>query len=270
MQKINWYVGHMAKSVSQIKQQINKVDLVIQVLDARCINISSNQELLTICKNKPIINIALKSDLADLNNKNNYVYYLDINQKSFVSNVQKIIENKLANQIAKFKAKGLVNPHFYCIVLGLPNIGKSSFINAFGKKNKVIVQNCPGVTKTINLIKVNKYCSIYDTPGIVVKNITNLNDGYILGLIGSISKKVLPIDDVVKFAFDFYKKFYFRELQKYFGFKNECNYQEFLDYIINKYKFIGKHNNNDYTKAYDFLFNVFVNNKVCKVDYEKK
>lgn len=270
MQKINWYVGHMAKSVSQIKQQIDKVDLVIQILDARCINISSNQELLTICKNKPIINIALKSDLADLKNKNNDAYYLDTNKKSFVNIVQKIIENKLASQIAKFKAKGLVNPHFYCIVLGLPNVGKSSFINAFAKKNKVIVQNRPGVTKAINLIKVNKYCSIYDTPGIVIKNITKLTDGYILGLIGSINKKVLPIQDVVKFAFDFYTKFYFNELKKYFGFNSELKYQEFLDHIVNKYKFIGKHNGYDYIKAYDFLFNVFVNNKICKVDYEKK
>lgn len=270
MEKINWYVGHMAKSVSQIKQQIDKIDLIIQILDARCINISSNQELLAIFKNKPIINIALKSDLADLKNKNNDVYYLDIKQKNFVNIVQKVIENKLTNQITKLKAKGLINQYFYCIVVGLPNIGKSSFINAFAKKNKVIVQNRPGVTKTINLVKINKYCSIYDTPGILVKNITTLTDGYILGLIGSINKKVLPIEGVVKFGFDFYTKHYFNEFKKYFGFNNELKYQEFLDYIVNKYKFIGKQNSYDYTKAYNYLFNIFVSNKICKVDYEKK
>ncbi len=260
----------MAKTVSCIKQQINKIDLVIQIIDARCVNISSNSDLIKICKNKPIINIALKSDLADLKNKADNVYYLDIMQKDFVNNVDKIIENKLANQIAKLKSKGLINPNFYCMVVGLPNVGKSSFINAFAKKNKVIVQNRPGITKNINLVKINKFCSIYDTPGILVKNIERIEDGYILGLIGSISKKVLPIEDVVKFAFEFYIKYYPNELKKYFGINNKLDFQEFIDFVVNKYKFIGKNNSKDYMKAYDFIFNTFINNKICKVNYEKK
>ena len=244
----------MAKTVSCIKQQINKIDLVIQIIDARCVNISSNSDLIKICKNKPIINIALKSDLADLKNKADNVYYLDIMQKDFVNNVDKIIENKLANQIAKLKSKGLINPNFYCMVVGLPNVGKSSFINAFAKKNKVIVQNRPGITKNINL----------------VKNIERMEDGYILGLIGSINKKVLPIEDVVKFAFEFYIKYYPNELKKYFGINNKLDFQEFIDFIVNKYKFIGKNNSKDYVKAYDFIFNTFINSKICKVNYEKK
>ena len=74
----------MAKTVSSIKQQIDKIDLVIQILDARCVNISSNSDLIKICKNKPIINIALKSDLADLKNKMDNVYYLD--KKTYINN----------------------------------------------------------------------------------------------------------------------------------------------------------------------------------------
>lgn len=270
MKKINWYIGHMAKTVSQIKQQINKIDFVIQILDARCVNISNNPDLITICKNKPIVNIALKSDLADLRFKKDDVYYLDIEKSNFVNIINKIIENKLANQISKLKSKGLVNPSFYCIVIGLPNVGKSSFINAFAKKNKTIVQNQPGVTRNINLVKINKYCSIYDTPGVMVKNIKKLNDGYILGLIGSINKKNLPISDVVKFAFKFYTNHYQNEFQKYFNINQNLCFGKFLNYVIEKYKFIGKQNNFDYSKAYNFLLDTFINNKICKVNYEKK
>ena len=87
MQKINWYVGHMAKSLNLMEKQLDKVDLVIQILDARCPNISSNPELVKLCNNKPIINIALKSDLADLSSKQQDVNYLSIAQKNFVNKV---------------------------------------------------------------------------------------------------------------------------------------------------------------------------------------
>ena len=270
MKKISWYIGHMAKTVLQIKQQINKVDLVIQILDARCVNISSNPDLIAICKNKPIINIALKSDLADLRLKKSNVYYLDIKKNNFVNIVNKLIENKLSNQISKLRSKGLINLNFYCIVIGLPNVGKSSFINAFAKKNKTNVQNQPGITKNINLFKINKYCSIYDTPGVAIKDIKKLNDGYILSLIGSISRKNLPIGDVVKFAFEFYIKHYPNEFKKYFNIDQNVNFDEFLNYIAKKYKFIGKQNNFDYSKAYNFLLNIFISNKICKVNYEKE
>ena len=118
MQKINWYVGHMAKSLNLMEKQLDKVDLVIQILDARCPNISSNPELVKLCNNKPIINIALKSDLADLSSKQQDVNYLSIAQKNFVNKVEKIIQEKLADKIKKYKTKGLVNPHFYIMVVG--------------------------------------------------------------------------------------------------------------------------------------------------------
>ena len=268
MQKINWYVGHMAKSLNLMEKQLDKVDLVIQILDARCPNISSNPELVKLCNNKPIINIALKSDLADLSSKQQDVNYLSIAQKNFVNQVEKIIQEKLADKIKKYKAKGLVNPHFYIMVVGLPNIGKSSFINAFAKRNKTVVQNRPGVTRNINLIKVNKYFSIYDTPGIFVKNITDEDMAFVLGLIGSIDKKVLSIEKVVRFAYAFYTLKYPKEFNSYFEIKESLDYDQFISYIANKYKLIGKQNSFDYPKTYEFLFNVFLNNKICKIKYE--
>lgn len=258
----------MAKSLNLMEKQLDKVDLVIQILDARCPNISSNPELVKLCNNKPIINIALKSDLADLSSKQQDVNYLSIPQKNFVNKVEKIIQEKLADKIKKYKTKGLVNPHFYIMVVGLPNIGKSSFINAFAKRNKTVVQNRPGVTRNINLIKVNKYFSIYDTPGIFVKNITDEDMAFILGLIGSIDKKVLPIEKVVRFAYAFYTLKYPKEFNSYFEIKESLAYDQFISYIANKYKLIGKQNSFDYPKTYEFLFNVFLNNKICKIKYE--
>ena len=268
MEKINWYIGHMEKSINSMKKQLDNVDLVIQILDARCPNISSNPELVKLCNHKPYINIALKSDLADLSSKLKDVNYLSISQKNFVAKAEKIIQDKLADKIKKYKAKGLVNSHFYIMIVGLPNIGKSSFINAFAKRNKAVVQNRPGVTRNINLIKVNKYFSIYDTPGILTKNITDETTAFILGLINSIDKKVLPIERLVRFAYDFYTSKYSKEFNNYFKIKESLSFNQFLNYVANKYKFIGKQNLFDYSKVYEFLFNTFLNNKICKINYE--
>ena len=268
MANINWFVGHMAKSTSEIQKELKDIDLVIQVVDARSIKSSINDDLIKLANNKPIVNVALKADLADIKDNNDFVI-TSINNKNIVNLIKAKINKVLESKIQKLKAKGLVNPHFYLMVVGLPDIGKSSLINKFASKNKVEVQNRPGVTRKVSCVKVDKNLSIYDTPGIMVKKIDNDETGYILGTLGCIDQKVLPLDKVIEFNVNFYFKHYEKQIRNYFNYDKEFKYEIFMEDLGNRFKFITKSNKIDYLRLYDYLFNIFKANKICKVNYDR-
>jgi ribosome biogenesis GTPase A len=187
----------MARTLRDI-QGAQNLDLIIEVVDARAIHISSNPEL-TLNFKKEILTIALKSDLADLQNvripENTIVG--SIKDRQFKNKIINAIDNIFVHKITKLKSKGLLVPQFYIMVVGLPNVGKSSLINFLASSNKLIVENRPGVTKTKQLVKINQNYFLYDSPGVLVKKIDNEVDGYKLALIGTIKKDVLPLDEVV-------------------------------------------------------------------------
>lgn len=270
MQKINWFIGHMAKSLKQIQSEIKGIDLIIQVLDARAIQSSTNQELVNLAKDRILVNVALKSDLADLTDKKSNVYYFDVKQKNLSTEINKILKNALKSKIERYKAKGLVNPHFYVMIVGLPNIGKSSLINALAKKCRVQVENRPGVTRKVHLIKIDKNFSVYDTPGIFIKNIDSNQTGYILGLIGAIDEKVLSLMDVTEFATNYLFKHYEQQIRKYFSYDKEYNFFNFVNFVAQKNCFLLKKEELDLERTYKYLFKLYKENKIVKVDYEKE
>ena len=155
------------------------------------------------------------------------------------------------------------------MIFGLPNVGKSSLINKLALKNKVEVQNRPGVTRKVSCIKVDKNFSIYDTPGIMIKKIDNDETGYILGTLGCIDPKVLPLDKVIEFNTNFYFKNYERQIRHYFNYREPYKYETFLEDLGYRFKFIGKQSTIDYKRLYDYLFNIYKSNSICKVNYDK-
>jgi ribosome biogenesis GTPase A len=185
----------MAKSLNDITK-VKNLDLLIEVLDTRAITASSNEALINKF-NKPVLKIALKKDLSDVIENNN-VLIGSINDKNFKNKIFKKIDEFLKGKKEKLIKKGLLHPQFYIMVVGLPNIGKSSLINFLSNKNKVEVANKPGVTRTKQVIKLNEQYFIYDTPGILFKNIESDEIGYKLSLIGAIKKEILPINDISK------------------------------------------------------------------------
>lgn len=263
MSKFNWFIGHMDKSINQIVNNLKNIDLVINVLDARCINISNNQNLLKIFKNKSILNIALKSDLADISIKKSNVFYLSTKSNNFKSKLNHIIIDYLSPKINRYKSKGLINPHFNIIVVGLPNVGKSTLINKLIGRSKLITANEPGVTKHINLVKINQLYSIYDTPGISIKKIDNDVIGYVLSLIKSINFNFDVLYEIVEFATTFYFKNYQKQISDYFDYSKTFVFADFIDHIMIKFNFI------DLNKALNYLFNLYVSGKITKVNYEK-
>ncbi|GHU49733.1 putative ribosome biogenesis GTPase A [Bacilli bacterium] len=251
----------MAKAISSIEKL--KYDVVIELADARAINISN----INFVTNKPKLTLAAKSDLTDLHNKQDIIYYSK-NDKNIKNIIIKKLESILKDKIKKAHIKGLVNPTFSILVIGLPNIGKSTLINTLVGKNKTIIENRPGVTRSNNLIKLNNMFYIYDTPGIMFKKIDNICDGYVLCLLNCIKKEIIPLNDVINFAFEYYKSKYFQQFSNVFQINKNTTFDEFILYCCKKYNFSSISNSNDVNRCYEHLFKLFSSNELFKVNYE--
>lgn len=273
-QPINWFPGHMKKATDQIIGIVKSVDLVVEVVDARCIKSSSNDELLTIVKTKPVLKIALKADLADLNSlKENYkeesILIGTLKDKDFKKQIITKMNLMMANKTTKYLKKGLVVPKYLVLVVGLPNVGKSSLINFLQSKKRLKVENRPGVTKNQSISVIDENFNLIDTPGILFKKINDLQTAYKLCLINCIKKEVFNLEDVLKFAFlkfaeekKLEKLFFFYKIQQTYDF------YEFADFVCAKYRFILNQNEYDYERFYNLLYNDLSLAKIFKINWD--
>lgn len=263
---INWFPGHMKKTYDEIEKNKKKISFIIQIIDSRAITFSSNSELIEFFKDFAILNVALKSDIADLNNnKSKDNIFLSKNMNS----IKKIIINELNKILKKNYEFSFFSPTQIGMVVGLPNIGKSTFINKIATTKKAIVMNMPGTTKNIVLQKISDKLFLYDSPGVMYKKIDNLITGYVLSLIGTISKKVLPLNDVLKFGILFLKKYYKKLYLNLFDDFNKKNFDEEINYLSKKWNFLSAENNG-YDIVLNKLYDMFINGTIGKISYDYK
>lgn len=264
--KINWFPGHMAKGLNKIMHTKN-VDMFIEVLDARAINISSNPNL--IATKKPILKIALKSDMA-INNeqtKDSNLIIGSIKDREFKKRIMNKLYGLMYSKICEAKHKGLIMPTFHVMVVGLPNVGKTALINFLSSSKRLITKNLPGVTKKQSLQKINDNFYLYDTPGILTKNILDINDGYKLALLGVIKREILPLNEVIEFAYNIYVNKYKERLIDHYGISAD-NYISFLENIAKKYNFYTNQKRIDIHRTLNFIYDEIINCKICNVNYE--
>ncbi len=266
--KINWFPGHMKKATDEIVKKLKTVDFVIEVLDARSVELTANPELRSLIQNKPHLKVALKQDLADISSAEGVIFE-SIKSKSFKNKLVEALESMFTEKIERLKKKGLVNYQFIGIVIGMPNVGKSSLINNLAPVKSLIAENRAGVTKRQATKKINKNFYLVDTPGVMVRKIENIEDGYKLSILNLISKKVLPLYDVIKYNYEFLLMNYKSKLYQYFEIQNDVEYDfvQFLDYVCKKYGYVQKGNEYDYDRALDNLFNLFSNSTVTKFHF---
>ena len=218
MSQIHWFPGHMKKALNEIEAKIKLVDVIIEILDARAPLSSINPEFEKRTSNKKKLIVVSKSDLADpietkkweicLKNRCNSLLILNLTD----SRATKIISDEVLKlgeeKHQKEKAKGMKPQPIKAMIIGVPNVGKSSLINRIAKRNAAGVQNKPGYTRGEQYIKVNKDFILLDTPGVLPMNYEDKEHAINLALIGSIREEILPNDELVKYLLKYLKKHY--------------------------------------------------------------
>ena len=174
--KLNWYPGHMAKTRRQIENDLKLIDVVIELLDARIPIASRNPDIKNLTKNKKRIILLNKCDLADEKMNKRWIDVLskeaptiltDSKSGKGIEKVTKKIEELMKSEMEKQASRGRINKTIRVMILGIPNVGKSSFINRISKKTTMEVGNKPGVTKTKQWIRIGKNQELLDTPGVL-------------------------------------------------------------------------------------------------------
>ena len=203
---INWYPGHMAKTKREIIENLKLIDVVIELLDSRIPISSRNPDIAEITKNKKKIIVLNKIDLADEKQNNLWVQYFkqrgqvailtDSNQGKGMDLVIKAIENIMDEEIKAQSENGRIGKKIRVMILGIPNVGKSSFINRIVKSNRLEVGNKPGVTKRKQWISINEKIDLLDTPGVLWPKFENKEVALNLAFTGTIKDDVLEQTEV--------------------------------------------------------------------------
>lgn len=223
-QSINWYPGHMFKTKNEIKSTLNMVDLILEIIDARIPKSSSNNDLNEIIKNKEKIIILNKADLADENQNKKWIKYfkekenvlaISVNslENKDIENIKKEIMNLeiVKDKINSQKEKGISNPSINIMIVGIPNVGKSTILNKMIKKNSQSVKNKPGETKKNQWFRTSDNINILDTPGLLWPKLEG-NSGMFLASVGSVKKELV---DKVEVACFIIKKIIEKNYSKY-------------------------------------------------------
>ncbi|MDA3932266.1 MAG: ribosome biogenesis GTPase YlqF [Tenericutes bacterium] len=224
MKQIQWFPGHMAKARRLIEEKLKIIDVVYEVVDARIPESSKNPMMNEILKNKDIILILNKSDLADPNTTKKWIkYYTEKNIPFVVSNAlnENILDKVYKKTIEVLKylhdkdlAKGMTKRKFKAMVIGVPNVGKSQFINNLAGKNKVKTGNIPGITKNQSFIRAKNNLLLFDNPGVLWPKFETMEQAFRLALLGSIKDDILPLDEVTIFGIEYLRDHYPKALEE--------------------------------------------------------
>lgn len=278
---INWYPGHMAKTRRLIKENINMVDIIYEVVDARIPFSSKIKDVDDLIKDKPKIMIMTKTDLCDINKtsmcakmyeKEGYkVVMVDLINNKGLSDIYSETSLLLKSLDDKREAKGLKKRAYRALIIGIPNVGKSTLINRLVGKKATITGDKPGVTKKLSWIRINKDLELLDSPGILWPKIDDENQAYNLASFSAIKEEILPLGKVACYILDTMDKKYPDNLFNRYG---NINYDN--DDVILAYETIGKKRgcivsggDIDYDKVSSIIIKDLREGKLGKVTFDE-
>lgn len=278
---INWYPGHMAKTRRQMSEYISLVDIVYEVVDARMPMSSRIKDINTIVGSKPRVIIMTKMDLCDINETNKWIKHYEkqgykvmglnlvrnINLKPLISLTNKI--NQPLNE--KRIKQGLKLRKTRVMIIGIPNVGKSTLINRLVGRKATKIGNKPGVTTSLDWIRINNDLELLDTPGILWPKLDNKSVALNLASLTAIKEEVLPLDDVAIYILKMLNKYYPEILKERYSI-DEIDFDDIiptLDAIGKKRGCLVKGGEVDYDKVFAIIINDLKNGIIKNITFDR-
>ena len=216
MQNIQWFPGHMTKTKRQIQASLKLVDAVADIIDARIPISSRNPDLAKLIQNKPRIILLNKCDMANQTATKMWIDYfekqgitaiaVDCKSGRGLNKFAPAVNKVMSERINRLKAKGMVNPMMRIMIVGIPNVGKSSFINKIAKQNRAKVEDRPGVTRGNQWFTIAKNLEMLDTPGVLWPKFNDKIVGEHLAFTGAVKDQILDIELLAVRLLDFLKE----------------------------------------------------------------
>ena len=269
---INWYPGHMAKARRQMEEQLKLVDIIVELRDARIPEASANPLLAELSKNKPVLIILNKADYADplvsekWQKRYEHCLLTDSVSENLTKRVVKEIQTILAAKLERARARGIRKKVLRAMVVGIPNVGKSTFINNIVKKKVTRTENRPGVTKSLQWIRINEDVELLDTPGVLWPKFDNQEDARLLALLGSINDDVLDKQDLVIHGLEYIRDRYPGMLKNKYGISEEED--DLLEAIARKKLWLMSEDRINTEKAVDLILKDIRNNRIGRISWQ--
>lgn len=275
---VQWYPGHMTKAKRQMQEDLKLIDLIIELVDARVPLSSRNPDIDQLGQNKSRLILLNKADLADerqneawkeyFQSKGFHVVKVDSRNGAGMKIIQNVIQEACKEKIERDRRRGIKNRPIRAMVAGIPNVGKSTFINTFAGKACAKTGNRPGVTKGKQWIRLNKNVELLDTPGILWPKFEDQEVGIRLAFVGSIKDDILNMEELALKLIDYLKERYTGLLEKRYGISEAGNAVEILGDIAKARGCLKKGEELDYTKASGLLFDDFRGGKIGRITLE--
>lgn len=277
--KINWYPGHMAKTKRLIKENINLIDIIYEVIDSRVPYSSKINDLEELISSKPKILIFTKYDLCDKNETDKFidayqkkgysVIKYDLSREIDASKILDLSNEILKEKLDNIRQKGINKTTIRALVVGVPNAGKSTLINKIVGRKTAITGNKPGVTKNLNWIRVGKNIELLDSPGILWPKLEQEKEAYNLASTTAIKEDILPKEEIAIYIIKFLHKYYPDILESYYGVTDISDFYEVYETIGKRRGFIMRGGIIDDDRVTDLIINDIKQGRIKGITFDR-